>query len=42
VSFTDCVVMAVADTYGTKRIFGFDEAFTKNGYRVIEDAAIAV
>ncbi len=35
VSFTDCVVMAVADEYGTKRIFGFDEAFRKNGYHVL-------
>ncbi len=36
VSFTDCLVMAVADEYGTKRIFGFDEAFTKNGYEIIQ------
>ena len=35
VSFTDCVVMAVAEEYGTKRVFGFDEAFAKNGYRII-------
>ena len=32
VSFTDCVVMAFADEYETKEIFGFDEAFKKNGY----------
>ena len=32
VSFTDCIVMAFADEYGTKEIFGFDEAFRKNGY----------
>lgn len=32
VSFTDCVVMAFADEYETKDIFGFDEAFRKNGY----------
>ena len=32
VSFTDCVVMAFADEFGTKEIFGFDEAFKKNGY----------
>ena len=34
VSFTDCVVMAVADRLGTKLIFGFDEVFRKNGYRL--------
>lgn len=32
VSFTDCLVMAFADEFETKEIFGFDEAFTKNGY----------
>jgi len=32
VSFTDCIVMAFADEYETKEIFGFDEAFLKNGY----------
>jgi len=32
VSFTDCIVMAVADEYKTKEIFGFDEAFQRNGY----------
>lgn len=32
VSFTDCLVMAFADEYETKEIFGFDEAFHKNGY----------
>ena len=32
VSFTDCLVMAYADFYHTKEIFGFDEAFRKNGY----------
>jgi predicted nucleic acid-binding protein len=36
VSFTDCVVMAVADRLGTKLIFGFDEVFRKNGYRLPE------
>ena len=39
VSFTDCVVMATADAYGTKDIFGFDEAFRKNGYRILPRAA---
>lgn len=32
VSFTDCLVMAVADSYETKEIFGFDDCFKKNGY----------
>ncbi len=32
VSFTDCLVMALADSYDTKEIFGFDDAFRKNGY----------
>ena len=32
VSFTDCLVMAFADDYKTKDIFGFDDAFRKNGY----------
>ncbi len=35
VSFTDCIVMTVADEYQTKHIFGFDEAFQKNGYQRI-------
>ena len=32
VSFTDCIVMAVASEYKTRYIFGFDDAFHKNGY----------
>jgi predicted nucleic acid-binding protein len=32
VSFTDCLVMAFADYYHTKFIFGFDEIFQKNHY----------
>lgn len=32
VSFTDCVVMACADKFNTKDIFGFDKAFKTNGY----------
>jgi predicted nucleic acid-binding protein len=32
VSFTDSVVMAFADQFNTKDIFGYDEAFRKNGY----------
>lgn len=32
VSFTDCMVMATADSFSTKHIFGFDEVFKKNGY----------
>src|SRR4051794_13031750 len=38
VSFTDCLVMAFADSYKTKEIFGFDEVFRKNGYRLPEAA----
>src|SRR4051812_2497484 len=38
VSFTDCIVMAVADRLGTKVIFGFEEVFRKNGYRLPEAA----
>ena len=34
-SFTDCVVMTVADYYETKDIFGFDKIFSKNGYNVV-------
>lgn len=33
VSFTDCMVMSVADSFNTKQIFGFDEVFRKNGYK---------
>jgi predicted nucleic acid-binding protein len=36
VSFTDAVVMAIADEYRTGDIFGFDEAFAKSGYQIIE------
>ena len=32
VSFTDCLVMAVADEYGTRDIFGLDKQFTDAGY----------
>jgi len=32
VSFTDCLVMAFADSFKTKKILGFDEAFSQNGY----------
>jgi len=32
VSFTDCMVMAIADRYQSKKIFGFDESFKKSGY----------
>jgi predicted nucleic acid-binding protein len=32
VSFTDCIVMAFADEYKTKAIFGFDESFKRSGY----------
>jgi len=36
VSLTDCIVMAVADDYGTKDIFGFDKQFEDAGYKRLE------
>lgn len=39
VSFTDCIVMAVADRYGTKDIFGFDKQFEDAGYNLMRPAA---
>lgn len=36
VSFTDCIVMAVADEYGTRDIFGFDKQFADAGYHRLE------
>ena len=36
VSFTDCLVMAVADDYGTQDIFGFDRQFADAGYTRLE------
>lgn len=33
-SFTDCIVMACADAWETRDIFGFDAVFRKNGYRL--------
>ena len=35
-SFFDCLVMAFATHYQTPFIFGFDDAFAKNGYRLPE------
>lgn len=32
VSYTDCIVMALADLWKTRYIFGFDEIFAKEGY----------
>jgi len=38
VSFTDCVVMKVADSVATKDIFGFDKQFEDAGYnRLVPD-----
>ncbi len=31
-SFVDCLVMATADFYDTREIFGFDAVFGRNGY----------
>jgi predicted nucleic acid-binding protein len=39
VSFTDCIVMAVADEYGTPDIFGFDKQFQDAGYHRLEPTA---
>jgi predicted nucleic acid-binding protein len=36
VSYTDCLVMATADFYGLKDIFGFDDTFRKNGYHILQ------
>jgi predicted nucleic acid-binding protein len=36
VSLTDCIVMAIADHYGTKDIFGFDKQFADAGYHRLE------
>jgi predicted nucleic acid-binding protein len=35
VSFTDCIVMALADQFASKTIFGFDEVFKRNGYTAL-------
>jgi predicted nucleic acid-binding protein len=35
-SFVDCLVMVYADVCKTTEIFGFDETFAKNGYRLPE------
>jgi predicted nucleic acid-binding protein len=32
VSYTDCLVMALADQLSIQEISGFDEVFSKNGY----------
>lgn len=34
VSYTDCLVMAVADIHGTTSVFGFDDIFRKSGYQL--------
>lgn len=39
VSFTDCIVMTVADEQRTKDIFGFDEQFERAGYNRLAPAA---
>jgi predicted nucleic acid-binding protein len=36
VSLTDCIVMALADHYSTKDIFGFDKQFEDAGYHRLE------
>jgi predicted nucleic acid-binding protein len=41
VSFTDCVVMAVADYYQTQDISGFDQQFAQAGYQILSSEAQA-
>jgi predicted nucleic acid-binding protein len=38
VSFTDTIVMAVADEYHTRDIFGFDKQFEDAGYKRLAPA----
>ena len=38
VSFTDCLVMACADRFATKRVYGFDAVFSRNGYTALTPA----
>jgi predicted nucleic acid-binding protein len=40
VSFTDCLVMAVADEYATSDIFGFDKQFADAGYKRLEPSTV--
>jgi predicted nucleic acid-binding protein len=39
VSFTDCIILAVADDYGTTDIFGFDKQFQDAGYHRLESSS---
>jgi len=39
VSYTDCIVMAVANASKTKQVFGFDDVFSKLGYQLPEKQA---
>src|SRR3954454_18521746 len=39
VSFTDCLVMALADEYATRDIFGFGKQFEDAGYCRLEPSA---
>jgi len=32
VSYTDCLVMVMAEQHGTVEIFGFDEIFSRRGF----------
>ena len=36
-NYTDALVMAMADHHGTSAVFGFDEVFAKQGYRIPVD-----
>jgi predicted nucleic acid-binding protein len=33
-SYTDALVMALADYHGTNAVFGFDDVFSKRGYQI--------
>jgi predicted nucleic acid-binding protein len=35
ISFADQIVMAFADAFGTREIFGFDEGFERQGFAII-------
>lgn len=37
VSYTDCIVMSLADSWNTPFIFGFDMVFKKHGYQMPSD-----
>ena len=42
VSFTDCLVMTVADEYVTRDIFGFDKQFEDAEYQRLEPSTVVI